>query len=359
MTTAKSDIHALDYLAKPPADSPPVCVVSGGDPFLKREVLAELRQRVLGDGDGEFCESRLSGETAEAHDVFDAVATRGLFGSQRRLVYVERADAFVTRYRARLEDYLVRPATGAVLVLDVAKWVTRSRLHAALTGGGIRIDCTPPKRQRVRGWLPQRAAKPHGAKLSTKAASLLLEMVGHDLGLLDQELARLALLAGPDRCLTESLIHDAAGDWRVRSAWDLVDAAAEGHADQAIAQLDRLIVAGEHPISILAQLGSTLRRFAAAADLVETCEARRQRVALPAILAQTGFPPFVLKKAEKQLKQVGRPRAHRLRRWLLDADIAIKSTSSAPALARLELECIIVRLATASDPRARQRSGSR
>jgi len=56
---------------------------------------------------------------------------------------------------------------------------------------------------------------------------------------------------------------------------------------------------------------------------------------------------------------VGRPRAHQLRRWLLDADIALKGTSSAPARARLELERIVVRLATASDPRARRRSGSR
>ncbi|MFV2066119.1 MAG: DNA polymerase III subunit delta [Pirellulales bacterium] len=359
MTSPKSDIHALDYLAKPPAGVPSVCVLSGGDPFLKREVFAAIRDQVLGDGDGEFCESRLSGETTEAHEVFDALATRGLFGGERRLVSVQRADAFVTRCRKPLEDYFVRPATSGVLVLDMAKWVTRSRLHAALTGGGIRIDCTAPKRQRVRSWLPKRAASPHGAKLSAQAALLLLETVGLDLGLLDQELARLALLAGPDRCLTETLIHESAGDWRVRSTWDLIDAAAEGRVAEALTQLDRIIVAGEHPISILAQLASTLRRFSAAADLVEACEASRQPVSLSAVLAQAGFPPFVLKKAEKQLKQVGRPRAHQIRRWLLDADIALKGVSSALPRARLELEKIIVRLATAADPRTIRQSCSR
>jgi hypothetical protein len=55
--------------------------------------------------------------------------------------------------------------------------------------------------------------------------------------------------------------------------------------------------------------------------------------------------PFKLNDAERQLRQIGRARAAQLTRWLLAADLAIKSHNSADAAARIELERLIVRLA--------------
>jgi hypothetical protein len=44
-------IHAIEYLDKPEAQSvPPVCVVFGGEPFLKRKVIGRIRRAVLGKG---------------------------------------------------------------------------------------------------------------------------------------------------------------------------------------------------------------------------------------------------------------------------------------------------------------------
>jgi hypothetical protein len=52
----------------------------------------------------------------------------------------------------------------------------------------------------------------------------------------------------------------------------------------------------------------------------------------------------VLDKAERQLRQIGRHRAKHIYRWLLDADLALKGTSSAGDRARLVIEQLIVRL---------------
>ena len=62
-------------------------------------------------------------------------------------------------------------------------------------------------------------------------------------------------------------MQELVGGWRAKTAWEMIDAALAGNARAALAQLDRLLLAGEHPIGILAQIGSTLRRFAAAVRL--------------------------------------------------------------------------------------------
>jgi DNA polymerase III delta subunit len=128
----------------------------------------------------------------------------------------------------------------------------------------------------------------------------------------------------------------------------MIDAAADGNAAAALAQLDRLIAAGEKPHGLLPQMASTLRRFATATELIEEAEARRQRLPMRNALSQAGVPPFKLNDAEQQLRQIGRGRAKQMTRWLLAADLAIKSHNSADDAARIELERLIVRLTAGS-----------
>jgi DNA polymerase III delta subunit len=124
----------------------------------------------------------------------------------------------------------------------------------------------------------------------------------------------------------------------------MIDAILDGNAGEAFRQLDRLLVAGENPIALLAQMASSLRRMATAAQYVKFCERNGRRASLPQALDKAGIRKFVMQKSERQLKQVGRHRAARINRWLLEADLALKGSSSAPARARLVLETLITRL---------------
>ncbi len=173
---------------------------------------------------------------------------------------------------------------------------------------------------------------------------MLAEIVEDDLGLFDQELAKLASLAGTGGTVTAQMVEQAVGGWRVRSAWDMLDAALAGDTPGALVQLDRLLVAGEVPIALLAQISASLRRLAAAAQVVSQAEAAHRAVSLREALQRAGVKPFLLGKVEPQLRRLGRARAARLYRWLLEADLALKGSSSAPARSRLVLEQLIVRL---------------
>jgi DNA polymerase-3 subunit delta len=340
-------LAALDFLTKPRKH--PVARVSavyGDEAFLKREVLTALRRQALGDADGAFSLTVLEGKQAEWRDVRDALATVSLFGSGRPMVIVEEADPFVSRHRSELENYVSRPASG-VLVLEVKTWPANTRLAKAVAASGLAIECKQPTEARAKRWLGELAKNVYGKRLEPAAVDELWDLLPPEVGILQQEVAKLALLAGEESSIDLALVRDHVGGWRTRTAWEMVDAIAAGNAGTALEQLQRLLAAGEQPIGLLAQMAGTLRRFANATQLVELAEREGRRTSLSAALGQAGVRPFKLGEAERQLRQIGRTRAKQLHDWLLAADLAMKGHNSSPARARIELERLIVLLSTA------------
>ena len=339
-------IHALDFLADPGGMKiPPLCAAFGDEPFLKSAAIAELRQQVLGEGDAEFSLTRFDGGSVEAREVFDELATVALFGGGGRLVIVDDADDFVSANRPALEDFAAQPRGAGTLLLVVDSWMSSTRLAKAVAATGLAIECKFPAPAAVLKWLTSWARNRHRAKLERDAAQLLLEIVGPEMGMLDQELAKLASAAG-QAAITAELVQQLVGGWRAKTAWDMLDAALEGRTRQALVELDRLLLAGEVPIAILAQIGATLRRYAAATRYIEQAEKARRKTSLRQALEAAGVKPapFIMNKAEAQLRQLGRQRGSQLLAWLLEADLALKGVSSSPAKARILLEQLLVRL---------------
>ncbi len=168
-------------------------------------------------------------------------------------------------------------------------------------------------------------------------------MIGSELGLLDQELAKLAITLIDGKRVTPELVARYVGGWRAKTAWEMLDAALEGNLPEAIRQLDRLLASGEQALGILGQISASLRRFAAATRLVLAAETAGRRIALSQALEQAGVRPFVLQKAERQLRRLGRNRGAQLYHWLLETDLDLKGQSAMPP--RLVLERLVLRLA--------------
>jgi len=341
-----SALSALDYLAQPEKYPPAcVCAVAGDDAYLQSAVVSALRSQTLSADEAEFALTTLAGRDAQFRELLDALATVSLFGDGRRMVIVTEADPFVSEYRQQLEDYVAKPYQNGVLVLEVKTWPANTRLAKAVAAAGLTIECKPPNERQTKTWLTHRAKTEYGVRLDALAADALLALLPPELGILDQELSKLALLIDKGQAISDQLVRDNVGGWRTRTTWEMIDAAADGRAAVALAQLDRLMSAGEKPHGLLPQMSSSLRRFATAAWRIEAAEKDRSRITLRDALVQAGVPPFKLTDAERQLRHIGRARAKELAGWLLAADLAIKSHNSSDDRARMELERIIVRLA--------------
>jgi len=341
-------VSALQYVLSPERYPPGgVCALVGEQLFLQSLARSALRTQLIQDAEAQFAWTSVPGPEAQWPDVLAELSTLPLFGSDKRIVCVQQADTFISRFRSQLEQYVAEPQATAVLVLEAESLPGNTRLAKAIVAGGLLIDCSEPKRAELQKWLPHWAQHKHQVHLSPAAAQALVELVGDQVGLLDQEIAKLASLAGSAGHITTELVQQSAGDWRVRSAWEMLDAALEGRPADALRLLDRLLTSGENPVGLLAQLAFSLRRLAGAAQLVRRHQAVGRRVPLQAALAEVGVPKFFLQKAERQLRHLGYARALRLYDLLLEADMGLKGSSRLPP--RIVLERLLLQLAAPQD----------
>ncbi|MCC6493679.1 MAG: DNA polymerase III subunit delta [Pirellulales bacterium] len=347
-------VTGFDLLIDPSAVMPrPVVAIVGDGGFLQHEVCRALAAAITG-GDADSTPEIIDGETAQLRDILDALCELSLFGSSQRVVVLEAADDFIKNHRDRLEDYVASPQDDATLILEVSSWPGNTRLAKAVAERGLAVKCTMPEKgpevaqyhRQLKDWLVAVAKRQFSVELARPAVEQLVELLPPEPGILYQEVARLGLLAAPGKQIDAELVRENVGGWRTRKTWDIIDAAADGRAADALQQLDRLLAAGEEPYALLPQMASTVRKFALAVRLFDEAEARGQRPSIRHSLERAGMPPFKLADAERQLKQIGRPRGRQLYQWLLAADLELKGYNSTKDRARRVLETLILRLSS-------------
>ncbi len=323
----------LEMIAK--AKVQPVYVLHGEEAFLKRQVLVGLRKLVLGPGDDGFGVCTFAGDRT-SWSLVHAELTTLPFLAPRRLVVVENADPFVTADRARLELYVAAPAATGVLVLDMKTWQANTRLAKQVPDAAA-LSCKPPATHKLPEWCVTHCRAQHGKDLPVAAARLLVDLVGPDMGLLDQELSKLAIYVGDGKRIDSGVVDLLIGNSRAENAWKIFDLIGNGQAGEALTFLARLFDQGEEPMRLLGAFSMQLRRMAQVARL------HAQGESMEAAQEQAGVPPFVRRNMEQHLRKLGTRRLNALYDWLLETDLAMKSTGHLPQ--RLLMERLVVRLA--------------
>ena len=270
---ADKPLAALDYLAQPDKHPPlPVCAVFGDETFLRRQAILCLRSAVLGGEDGDFSLTAFDGRGTPLRDVLDEFSTVAMFGGGQRLVVVEEADDFVSRWRAELEDYVARPSRSGVLVLELDSLPSNTRLYKLIAGGGLLIDCHAPHARpadQVADGLGQAAARrpalSGGGGCAGRDRRAGTGIAGSGVGQ-----ARAAGRRRPEDHAGDGPRN--VGGWRAKTTWEMLDAAMDGKIAEAMLQLDRLLSSGEQPVGLLGQISASLRRFAAATRLILQAE---------------------------------------------------------------------------------------
>jgi DNA polymerase-3 subunit delta len=328
-------MDAVDFLSKARKGEPkPVYVLCGDEEFLKRQAREALVGWVLGDADPAYAVSTYPGDRAEWSTVRGELQTLP-FLSPRRVVVIDQADEFVSDNRPALEKYVAKPSPG-VLVLDVRSWPSNTKLAKALPDEAT-IVCKTPKPSQLPAWCLQRARSEYGKKLAEPAAQLLVELVEPSLGLLDQELAKLATYVGDAAGITVEDVDVLCGRSRSAETFKIFEAIGQAKPAEALAILQRLLADGEEPLALLGAFSWQLRKLAQAGRLAV------QGVSVPEALREVGFGPWQVEKVEPQLRHLGRRRLEKLFDWLLEMDLGMKGNNPLPPA--VQLERFVVKLA--------------
>ncbi|NLX13238.1 MAG: DNA polymerase III subunit delta [Phycisphaerales bacterium] len=209
---------------------PLVFAVCGPETFLKLQAINEITDRVLGGMDRGLALCEHEGPTAKLADVLDDLRTLP-FLSERRLVLLRDADDFISRYRGQLETYLENPTPTGVLLMECGTFPATTRLYKRVKAVGEVVKCDPVKAKEVPAWLSKRSRQAYGLQLDPRAATMLGELVGTELGRLDCELQKLALYVGERKRIEASDVETLVGFHKEEKVWGIITAIAAG--DQA------------------------------------------------------------------------------------------------------------------------------
>jgi DNA polymerase-3 subunit delta len=293
----------------------PVYAIIGDDSFLQLQKLAEIVAELPPDVD----RIEFDGERAELADVLDELRSFAMFGAGK-LVIVRNADEFISRFRSQLEDYVAEPSSSGTLVLRLESLPSNQRIFKAIAKIGKIHSCAPPKGKDLPSWIISRGKSVHRLAVTSPAANLLADLIGADLGRLDNELAKLALQCDGGK-LDVPDVSGSVAFQREQEMWSLTDALTAGDPAGALRRWRQLVrLDSSTEFRAVTWLAIWL------ANLRKAIEMRRKRVP-DAVIARSCriFDPRQQQPFFKTAEKLGEAGVNRAVNLLADVDLRSKS----------------------------------
>ncbi len=334
-------MEALQFLSAKDSKRQPIYALVGDEDFLKRYTRERIVSIAIGDEDPSFAVAVYAGEKLDFSTVRNELETLP-FLAPCRVVVVEAADKFVTDNRPALEAYFAKPSSVGVLVLDVKTFPETTKLAKAIPDAA-KIACKAPvahKLHELHSWCVKWAQSAHKKKLAMNAAEQLVELVGTSMGLLDQELGKLANAVGAKAGISVEDVEALVGRSKAANVFLILDAIAEGRPREALSILEELFAEGEDPLAVMAPLTARLRKLATVGRLHFV-----ENVALGPAMDAANVPKWDKARisCEKQLKHLGGRRLLKLPDWLVELNYGLKGGNPLPE--RVQVERLVVMLA--------------
>jgi len=331
-------VDALPFIAAAKAKRHPIYALSGDEDFLKRLARERIIATALGGEDAEFAVTVYSGDKLEFSTVRNNLDTLP-FLAPCRIVVVENADPFVTDHRPALEHYAAKPNAAGVLVLELKTFPETTKLAKALPDAA-KVSCKSLPAYKLPAWCVEWARSHHNKKLAVDVAEALVELVGASMGLLDQELGKLASAIGDKPGIGIEDVQRFVGRSKSADVFRILDAIGEGQPGEALSILEELFAEGEDPMAVLGPLTAQLRKLAAVGRL-HLGDGLLLGPAMDA--AKVPAWPRARESCERQLRHLGRRRLEKLTEWLTDINLGLKGGNPLPE--RVQVERLVVLLA--------------
>jgi DNA polymerase-3 subunit delta len=246
------------YVARPDPRRP-VVLVYGPDAGLVRERVEALLGGGKTDASDPFSVVTLEGDllAADPGRLADEARTIGLFGG-RRLVHVRAGSR---GFQDALESLLADPPQDTLVVIeagDLRKTAPLRKLTESSPAAAA-IPCYADSARDLTR-LIERAARDAGVTVDAEAREALLELLGGDRLATRSELDKLLTYAGGKGRIGFADVQAVVADSSALALDDIVDAAAAGEPESALAALAKARAAG---IAAGSVIGAIIRHVAA------------------------------------------------------------------------------------------------
>lgn len=240
-----------------------VFFLHGEDEHRKGEAIKALVDAHLDPGTGDFNLDVVQASEVNVEDFARILATPPMM-AERRVVVVRGAEAFAGAARPRdlVLGLVANPPPDLVLILS-ARIPDRSKakFYQTLIRNTRSIEFAAITPDDVPGWLMEETTLRFGTTIDADAATALGQAVGANLGILSQELEKLAAVAGNGRRITLEHVRAAGTVLPKQDRWKWFDLVGARRFAEAVASVRVLLNQGESGVGLVVGLSTHLLRI--------------------------------------------------------------------------------------------------
>lgn len=191
-------------------DIKPIYFLMGEEPYYIDRISDFIADNVLSEEERGFNQMVIYGRDSNVEDIVSN-AKRYPMMAERQVVIVKEAQD-LSRTIEKLVDYAENPQPTTVLVVcyKYKKLDKRKKLHKVIAKSGVIFEGKRLYENQVGDWI-MRTMKSRGYSVSPKAAQMLVEFLGTDLGKIDNELQKLQLICPQGTTITPEIIEENIG----------------------------------------------------------------------------------------------------------------------------------------------------
>ena len=259
------------------APSGGVFYLHGEDEFRKGLTARGLVEAHLDPATADFNHDRLRGPDTDVDTLASIIATPPMM-AEWRVIQISETEAFAGSPKARtlLLETAASPPPGMVLIMTGTRPSgSKAKFYGQMEKAARSLEFRPLSPDDVPGWLMERAKTELGTEMEPDAARALGQAVGTDLGVLAQEVEKLAGFVREGAAITRADVEAAGTRLPVVDRWSWFDDVGERRFDRALKNLGVLLgQSGETGVGLTIGLASHLLRVGLAVEGGEAALAR-------------------------------------------------------------------------------------
>ncbi len=191
-------------------DIKPIYFLMGEEPYYIDKISDFIADNILSEEERGFNQMVIYGRDSTVEDIVSN-AKRYPMIAERQVVIVKEAQD-LSRTIEKLVEYAENPQPTTVLVVcyKYKKIDKRKKLHKTISKSGVIFEGKRLYENQVGDWIIK-TLKGRGFGISPKAAQMLVEFLGTDLGKIDNELQKLQLICPEGITISPEIIEENIG----------------------------------------------------------------------------------------------------------------------------------------------------
>ncbi len=270
-------------------------LVYGEERYMVRYYKHCLIEKLSVPGDEMNC-TYFQGEKAIPSSIAD-VGQILPFMASHRLIVIQ--DSSLLKSASDMTDFLEGFPDTTYVVFVEREVDKRNKLYKWLNKNGCVTECLPQKEGMLRKWIAGYAGK-EGKTISGAAVECLIERVGTDMEMLNNELDKLIGYVGKRVNIEAEDVDIICSGLTVSRIFDMIDAVALKEKDRALRLYSDLLANKESPMSILYLFTRHLN------ILLQVKECRGLGLSNNELAKKIGIPSFTVSKYGKQAELFSR-----------------------------------------------------